>query len=331
MAKATVAETLAKLAEACAKAHINLEGSEDGESVAALVRFTPGSKEQYIDAENAVLHVLALVGMPRSGSRWGNTSDGVGGQIGLEQGYARIMQSGVPKVLAKKLYALKGEYQYADVWAGIDKATVTAGTQKRQAKKAKAEAAKAETFVDGEVAKAKGKRAKPITCTAEEIVAERDGKGLSWAQVAINLNLGSPGAARRTYTQLTGKPHTDSQMSGKRAPRGSRASGRKLAKPDWNDDTDQDEIIGKLQGAWHEPSGDPGTKNYVPGHWTGSNIAVSRTLGGRLKPYEEEVAVARVVEFSFGKNEDQPLQVTVIDRESGAQRCFFVSTIISVQ
>jgi hypothetical protein len=43
---------------------------------------------------------------------------------------------------------------------------------------------------------------------ATAITADRKA-GLSWAKIADKRDLGSPGAARRAFTVLTGKPHTE--------------------------------------------------------------------------------------------------------------------------
>lgn len=48
--------------------------------------------------------------------------------------------------------------------------------------------------------------------TVEQIADLRDGQQLSWAKVADELTLGSPGAARRAYTALV-RPHTDSTLA----------------------------------------------------------------------------------------------------------------------
>lgn len=331
----TQQEILDAISELASEAHINIHGSADGETVEVLVRFEPGNKEQYIDAENVCNRILNLVPVRRPGSRWGTDSASVGGSIGLEGGYCRLTQSGVDRRIAKALHKLETGLQYADVWSGASaKAAVTAGTQKRRTKAEKAAKVQAEATVGAAVAEAveRTRKRKPVACTAEQIVAERDGKGLSWKQVAINLDLGSPGAARRAYTELTGKPHNESQPLLKRAPRNtSGAPARKVDRPDWNDETDQQMITDRLQGEWIPPKGEPGTKNFQPGHWQGSNVTVERKLRGTDRTYEETVRVRRVVEFSFGKDGNQPLQITVVDDYSGATRCFFVADIADVR
>lgn len=208
--------------------------------------------------------------------------------------------------------------------------------QATRIRKAKSEAAKAEEFIETATeaatnGKPKRKRGGEWPCTADEIVAERDSKGLSWAQVAINLNLGSPGQARKAYGDLTGRPHHTSQMTGKRASRAA-AAGRKVDSPGWNDDTDQGEIEARLNGPWVEASGTEGSKNYVPAHWTGSDIVVRREVGGRSSyVWEEEIQVKYVVEFTFGKRGDLPLAVTFIDRYCGQFRIIAVADIIQVR
>lgn len=168
----------------------------------------------------------------------------------------------------------------------------------------------------------------PWPCTAEDLIRERDEKGLSWKQVSTNLDLGNPSAARRAYTELTGRHHSDSQPIVKRAPKGHNNTGRKMFQPMWNDDSDQAEIEIKLNGSWVEAKGEPGTKNYRPGHWSGSRMTVRRSLAGR--EWDEEVFVSWVSAFTYGPEGDQPLQITIVDRDNGASRTFRAESIISV-
>jgi ribosome-binding protein aMBF1 (putative translation factor) len=77
--------------------------------------------------------------------------------------------------------------------------------------------------------------------TAETIAKARDTDGLSWRDVAKAVGLKTPGAARAAYERLTGRPHTASVMTGRRAPRGSR-SARGVDRPEWGNDTDPDTI-----------------------------------------------------------------------------------------
>ena len=198
-------------------------------------------------------------------------------------------------------------------------------TATTQAKRIRAEAkakAQAEAKVAEELAKSERRAARKEgwPCTAEEIKHERDSRGLSWRQVATNLNLGSPGQARKAYTELTGTPHYESQMTGKRASKGS--VGRKVDSPNWNDDSDQDEIIERLQGKWNEPTKD------TKGHFDGSVITVAMDLRGMQ--WEEEIPVARVMGFKF-EGPDEHLVIFVIDRTTGNTRCFRVDAIKDVK
>lgn len=198
-----------------------------------------------------------------------------------------------------------------------------AGQATRIKKEAKAKAA-AKKRVAEAVAEAK---ASTYEFTAEDITKIRDGEGLSWADVAKRLKLKSPGAARKAYTALTGRPHNESVMTGrKRAARSSASSVRVVL--EWNDDSDQDDIMARLNGMWVEAIGEPGSKNYQPAHWSGSHIVVRRTMYGN--DTVEELRVAYCTRFSFGKNGDQPLSVEVVDRDTGATRQFFVKDIVEV-
>lgn len=50
-----------------------------------------------------------------------------------------------------------------------------------------------------------------LVCTKEDLIRVRDTEQKSWAKVAEELRLGSPGAARRAYT-LSVRPHTESKL-----------------------------------------------------------------------------------------------------------------------
>jgi len=69
--------------------------------------FTPGDVPAYVDAEADCLHLLARC-PSRGGSTWGTTSDGVGGAIGMANGYCRVNTSGVSKRLVRALAAIDG-------------------------------------------------------------------------------------------------------------------------------------------------------------------------------------------------------------------------------
>jgi hypothetical protein len=146
--------------------------------------------------------------------------------------------------------------------------------------------------------------------TAEDITKLRDEQGLSWRQVAVNLDLGSPGLARKAYTDLTGRDYHDSVMTGRRAksdPLRSVRPRRKVFAPEWNDESDQDEIIERVSGA---------------------TIVVERTLRGVQT--EEEISVGRVTKLTWD-GKDQHLCVHFIDRYSGGERAVLVSRIKEVR
>lgn len=202
------------------------------------------------------------------------------------------------------------------------------GTQKRATAKAKEGAAQAEVFIDKAVETAKRRsKSEGWPCTAEDIINERDTRGLSWKQVAVNLKLGSPGQARKAYTELTGKPHDTSTPIVNRAPRGSGVGTGQVLTPLWDDESDQDEIIERVQGPW-VPEARQG-KDIIPGHFRGSTITVRRQVrGGPV--WEETMRVMRIDRFAYdGKDEDGPLVVHV-STETG-WRCFRVAEIVAVR
>lgn len=171
----------------------------------------------------------------------------------------------------------------------------------RKSKKAKAETAKAEQFIEETVAKVTGKKWAHVT--AEEITQARDGDGLSWRDVATKLGLGSPSTARAAYTDLTGRSHKDSQMTGRRA-RTRTSSAAAVVRPEWNFDTDVDIITEAI---------------------TGRMIVVSR-MGGA---YEEEIVVRSVADYS--EEGDATLVVNFYEKGTGAARSVNVEAIIDVR
>jgi hypothetical protein len=139
-------------------------------------------------------------------------------------------------------------------------ATSTRPTKKAAKAVATKAATDAATFVDAAVATAladgsaangtkpkrsKGPKAWP--CTKEEIEAARDGQGLSWRDVGVLLGIGSPGQARTAYTALTGRDHSTSVMTGRRARSGTSGSGKVLVQAKWEDMSGQ-EIVDHLLG-----------------------------------------------------------------------------------
>lgn len=162
------------------------------------------------------------------------------------------------------------------------------------------ESQRAEEFI-AEAAK-RTRVAKPETlCTVEQIVEQRDVKGLSWKQVATNLSLGSPSAARSAYTRLTGKPHTESNPELNRAHRGATTatgSRRRMNEQEWDDDTDQDVIIEAI---------------------THRDIRVVRNMRGLDLP-EEWVHVSRIERFVF-EGEEECLVVRLFSKERAYCEC----------
>ena len=160
-------------------------------------------------------------------------------------------------------------------------------------------------------AKLRKHKAEDYAFTAEDIKKLRDEVGLSWRQVAVNLDLGSPGAARKAYTTLTGRDFKESAMTGRRTKTlmgSAKTNTRKVYAPVWDDDSDQDEIIERLKGA---------------------RIFVVREVKGLQ--LQEELVVQRVVKMSWdGKDEDGPLAVTFYEREGGGARTVRVQDIKEV-
>jgi len=70
--------------------------------ITAYGSFPANDVEAYRRMESAALEVLRLFRQTRQGTTWGTTSDGVGGQVGLQGGYVRINKSGIDKRLAAR-------------------------------------------------------------------------------------------------------------------------------------------------------------------------------------------------------------------------------------
>lgn len=78
--------------------------------------------------------------------------------------------------------------------------------------------------------------------------AREGGSGRSWADVAKMVGLPNPGAARKAWADLTGRPHTEARQLVTRAPKGSSSSTR-LDAPKWTDDTDRQAIVDRIVGS----------------------------------------------------------------------------------
>lgn len=188
-------------------------------------------------------------------------------------------------------------------------------SQAKRDKASRKAKAKAESRVAELVSGAKKRTRKSIDhVTLEDIVRERDENGLSWAQVAINLDLGSPGAARSAYEKLTGRHHSESNPVARRAPSsrsglGVRPERRKTFVPKWDDESDQDDIASTI-----------------------SNRVITVVTECYGSERAEEIAVGRIVKFTFdGKDEDGPLVIHFHDKYNGASRSIRVADIKNVR
>jgi hypothetical protein len=143
--------------------------------------------------------------------------------------------------------------------------------------------------------------------TAEAISALRDAQGLSWRQVATNLDLANPGQARKAYATLTGKDYRDTETTTRTKAVGIGGSVRKFFSPQWDDDSDQDEIIERL---------------------TRAVIIVSRNVKG--VPFEEEIKVDKVSRLTWDGAAEE-LCVHFTDFDNGAARSILVKHIKEVK
>ena len=141
--------------------------------------------------------------------------------------------------------------------------------------------------------------------TEEEIRAAREGEGLSWRDVSKKFDLGSPGTARKAWAALTGTPHTDSIMTGRRAPSGSHKSGStKMLKPKWADTADTEEVRAAVEG----------------GH---------RMLVKRPEPREpEDIVFTRLLGV---KGTRAGVEVSVRCKITGGERTVFAHNILEVR
>lgn len=130
--------------------------------------------------------------------------------------------------------------------------------------------------------------------TAEDIVRERVERGLSWRQVAINLELKTPDQARKAWVALTGTPHNTTETTA-RKPRsagdkvvGVNGGAMKTMRPMWDQkyiDSLDDDSLDLFQ-------------DEVKAAITGNDITVERTLRSITIP-PETLRVSRVERFSF--------------------------------
>lgn len=96
--KAWAAEALA---EGVSSISFRDHGGMGGVVIEIVVDFAAGDLDAYIAAENLASLFMAEVPVVAYGSRWGTTSDGVGGHAGLHAGRMSLLQSGVSKRFAQ--------------------------------------------------------------------------------------------------------------------------------------------------------------------------------------------------------------------------------------
>lgn len=75
-------------------------GGTGGVIVSLTKTFAPGDTDAYIDTENEANFLLWEVPVVAYGSKWGSTSDGVGGHAALTSGNFELLQSGISKRFA---------------------------------------------------------------------------------------------------------------------------------------------------------------------------------------------------------------------------------------
>lgn len=192
--------------------------------------------------------------------------------------------------------------------------------------------------------------------TAEQIIELRQA-GKSWAIVATELGLKTPGKARATYTELTGKHHNDIEGVAVKAQRRSNGNGTKAKAPEaeagegvrsgkrkpfgdkrekyapavqppaeknphWGPDSDQDEIIAKLEPIVKE---NPKGERYNAHE---ARIVIQR--GPERAPYFEELKVGYLIGLAYEQG-DAVLAVHFRETLNGNFRAVDVAKIVEVQ
>jgi hypothetical protein len=186
--------------------------------------------------------------------------------------------------------------------------------------------------------------------TAEQIVEARQ-ENKSWAVLATELGLGSPGNARKTYTALTGKHHNDIpgvavKVQRSKAPKESKAKGEpatngitrsKKARafgdkrtyapaaqppadvnPHWGPDSDQETIIARLEPIVKETDKGKRYNAYEP------RLVVERHT------FYEEIKVGFLIGLAY-EQDDAVLAVHFREAGSGNFRAVDVAKIVEVQ
>ena len=162
---------------------------------------------------------------------------------------------------------------------------------------------------------------KTYTFTADQLREARVGR--SWADVAKLLGLPNPGAARKAWLDLTGEPHTAApELVGKRARKGSSSSTR-LAAPQWDDNSDRQEIMTKLQGATITIKADA----------YGDSGATETLRVAKARKYDDSNPDRPAVVLVEGVYRTDKTGVRYLDPKmsTGATRTIFVDRIIEVR
>lgn len=142
--------------------------------------------------------------------------------------------------------------------------------------------------------------------TEEDIRRERVERGLSWRQVAINLELKTPDQARKAWVALTGTPHNETEVTA-RKPRGTAPKvngvngGAKTLRPMWDQ-----KYIDSLDDAGFDLFQDE-----VREAITGKDITVERTVHSITIP-AETLRVSKVERFSLDKGPGGENDVLVV-------------------
>lgn len=170
----------------------------------------------------------------------------------------------------------------------------------------------------------KAKGSKRSYAFKAEAIEELRRQGQSWKLVAEALGLKGPGAARTAYTDLTGKSHNDIEgvATTRSAPKPKTdiakadagatkykpaAEPPKAIDPMWDADSDQDEIIARLENC-------------------GSIVVLRTQRGSKEYQWHEEIGVGTLIGLRYEAN-DTVLAAEFYDAYNGGFRCVRVNDI----
>jgi hypothetical protein len=204
----------------------------------------------------------------------------------------------------------------------------------------KKEVAKAENFISETLAagaaalaetKAKRKRKKDPWghVTAEQIINARDELRLSWRDVGVKLEIGSPSTARAAYTALTGKPHTESQAVVKRAPKGvGGITGKNrvavISRPEWDQNTPDEVVTEAIRGRVIIVRRSAGVDEEI-------RVTTGTERAGPKGTWKSVNVLQRGIRVRNLKGKLQPAQFTFTQAETGHARTVCVSEIVSIR